>query len=178
MALRKAKVLFRSGAHLRVVSREFPEPFRKFAKQNRVRMRRSDQLPKNLNGIFLVVAATSDQSFNRAVSKKCEQNGILVNVVDDPKHSSFIVPSVLRRGPLQIAISTGGASPLLAKTLRKKLAAQFGAGYSELVKRLARDRKSAKRKIRLGSERRNYFQKLVGTQLKILERKNGKTLRK
>lgn len=173
VALRKARTLVQSGAQLTVISREFSKPFQKFARENGIKMRRGNQFPNQLDKVFLVVAATSNSAFNRTIYKNCEQRGILVNVVDDPKHSTFIVPSVLRRGLLQIAISTGGASPLLAKTLRKKLAAQFGAGYSELVKRLAQDRKKAKRKIRFGRERKNYFQKLVTSQLKMLESKNS-----
>ncbi len=174
VALRKARVLKQAGADLLVISREFSKPFFQFVKQNRIRTKRGSEFPKKLDGIYLVVAATSDQALNRAIYKKCEEKNIFVNVVDDPKHSSFIVPSVLKRGSLQIAISTGGASPLLAKTLRKRLAAQFGTGYGRLVKRLAQDREKIKSLIGSQKGRRNHFQKLVKSQLKVLEFWNSK----
>ncbi len=173
VALRKARVLRQAGAGLLVISRDFSNPFLKFAKQKRIKLKRGSVFPK-LNDVSLVVTATSDQAFNRSVYKRCEQENIFVNVVDDPKHSTFIVPSILKRGPLQIAISTGGASPFLAKTLRKKLAAQFGVGYSQLVKRLAQDRKKMKHLMGAQKDRRNHFQKLVKSRLKLLEFGNSK----
>lgn len=175
VALRKARVLKQAGADLIVISRDFSKPFLKFADRYQIEMKRGSVLPK-LNHVSLVVAATSNQTFNRAVYEACERKGIFVNVVDDPKHSTFIVPSVLKRGSLQIAISTGGASPLLAKTLRKKLAVQFGSGYGQLVKRLAQDRKKSKRLIAFPNGRRNHFRKLVESRLKILEAKNSKKI--
>ncbi len=176
VALRKARTLKQAGADLIVMSRDFSKPFLKFANRNRIKMKRGSVFPK-LDHVSLVVVATSDQVFNRAVYKRYEQKGVFVNVVDDPKHSTFIVPSILKRGSLQIAISTGGASPLLAKTLRKKLAAQFGSGYGQLVKRLARDRIRTKRLIGIQKDRKNHFQKLVESRLRILETKNSKKIK-
>jgi len=68
-----------------------------------------------------VIAATSDREFNRRVGEECRKKKIWVNVVDDPEFCDFYVPAVLERGPLQVAISTGGASPLFAKRLREEL---------------------------------------------------------
>jgi len=168
VALRKAKVLMQAGAVLAVVSREFSSPFLKWAKRHRVKLVRGTQVPK-LTNAWLVVAATSDSEFNRRIFQACEKNKIFVNVVDDPKNCNFIVPSVVRRGLLQIAISTGGASPFLAKTIRKKLEKQFGSEYAHLLKKLAEDRTRVKRNM-TAKERRNYFKKQVASQLKILSR--------
>lgn len=173
VALRKARVLKQAGADLVVMSRDFSKPFLKFASQYRIKMKHGSAIPQ-LNRVSLVVAATSNQAFNRSIYEACKRKGIFVNVVDDPLHSTFIVPSVLKRGLLQIAISTGGASPFLAKTLRKKLAAQFGFGYGQLVKRLAANRKRVKRLVGVQSDRRNYFDRLVKSRLKILETKSSK----
>ena len=174
VALRKAKTLVEAGADLVVVSRDFSGEFLKFAKRHRLRLRYGSEIQNVLRGSFLVIAATSDEAFNGTVSQKCKQKGIFVNVVDDPAHSSFIVPSVLKRGRLQIAISTGGASPLLAKTLRQKLEAQFGTEYGELLRRLERDRKETKKTIYLEKSRRNHFKKIVVLGLKGLKSKNVK----
>ncbi|MBI3999412.1 MAG: bifunctional precorrin-2 dehydrogenase/sirohydrochlorin ferrochelatase [Candidatus Omnitrophica bacterium] len=169
VALRKAHVLVQSGAKLLAISHDFSTEFLRFAKQKQIRIQSGSAFPKSLKRISLVVAATSDEVFNRKVYRRCLKENILVNVVDDPKHSTFIVPSILRRGALQIAISTGGASPFLAKMLRKKLESQFGASYGKLVRELSCERRQAKRLIKLESTRRNHFQKLVRSRLKLVE---------
>lgn len=174
VALRKARALVKSGADLVVISRGFSAPFLRFARRNRIKIRYASALAETLNAASLVIAATSDPVFNHKVYQKCKQEGIFVNVVDDPAHSTFIVPSLVKRGALQIAISTGGASPLLARLLRKKLSTQFGAGYGQLVRWLERDRKTAKRLIGVQNQRRNHFQKLIQSRLKVLEDRNFK----
>ncbi|MBI4395027.1 MAG: bifunctional precorrin-2 dehydrogenase/sirohydrochlorin ferrochelatase [Candidatus Omnitrophica bacterium] len=161
VALRKARVLVRSGAKLEGISRDFSPAFLRFAKSKRIRIRYGSKLPKSLKGVWLVVAATSDEALNERIYRKCVRENIFVNVVDDPKHCTFIVPSIVRRGALQIAISTGGASPFLAKMLRKKLEVQFGSSYGKLVQSLGREREKAKRLIKFGKERRNHLIKLV-----------------
>lgn len=169
VALRKAHSLQKSGARLKVISREFSDRFIQFARRNRIKLRRATAIPISLKGIFLVIAASSDWKFNQEIFRRCTRAGVLVNVVDDPEHSSFIVPSVLRRGRLQIAISTGGASPYLAKLLRQKLSAQLGSPFEQLVEKLARDRQKAKRLMRSGKVRKNHFRSLVRSRLKDLE---------
>ena len=176
VALRKAKTLVEAGADLVVMSRDFSREFLKFSKRHRLKLRYGSEIQNILRGSFLVIAATSDGKFNEAVFQACKQKGVFVNVVDDPAHSSFIVPSVLKRGRLQIAISTGGASPLLAKTLRQKLEAQFGTEYGELLRRLERDRKKAKGTIHLEKDRRNHFHQMVASGLQSLNRKNSKKI--
>jgi siroheme synthase-like protein len=168
VALRKAKMLFGAGAHLTVVSREFSKPFLKFAKGSRMKLVHGSRIPK-LTHVRLVVAATSDRKFNQKVYRACERKKIFVNVIDDPKHSSFIVPSVVKHGRLALAISTGGASPALAKMIRKKLQKQFGSQYASLLKEMAHDRLRTKRNLP-AKERRNHFQKLAASQLKALSR--------
>ena len=171
VALRKARVLVKCGANLIVISRDFSPSFLRFARSKRTKLRYGTAIPKKLKETSLVVAATSDRAFNEKIYTQCVRQGIFVNVVDDPGHSTFIVPSVLRRGSLQIAISTGGASPFLAKLLRKKLSKQFGTGYGRLVKTLSRDRQKTKQSILVQKDRRNRFRRLAQTRLKMLEGK-------
>ena len=168
VALRKAKALTRAGASLTVVSREFSAPFLKWAKHNRIKLIGGTKIP-NLANVWLVVAATSDSQFNHRLYAECERKKIFVNAVDDPKHCSFIVPSVVRRGKLQLAVSTGGASPSLAKIVRKKLEKQFGPEYARLLKQMAKIRTEAKKKIAF-KDRKNYFQKQIISRLKALSR--------
>ena len=168
VALRKAKVLVKSEVHLTVVSREFSKPFLKWAKSNRVKLVHGIKIPK-LNQTWLVVAATSDPEFNHKIYQTCQRSKIFVNVVDDPKNSSFIVPSIVRRGQLQLAISTGGASPSLAKIVRKKLEKQFGPEYARLLRQLARVRTEAKKKISF-KERKDYLRKQVVSRLNVIAR--------
>ena len=171
MALRKARALVTSGADLIAISRDFSKPFLRFAKRHRIQIRAARTIPKSLRSAALVIAATSDHGANHEIYERCKRQGVLVNVVDDPARSTFIVPSVLRRGSFQIAITTGGASPLLAKMLRKKLEQQFGSEYGSLVRELERDREKVKQLISLGKERRNHFEALVKARLKLLENK-------
>ncbi len=173
VALRKARALIRAGARLQAISRDFSASFLRFARQNRVPIQYGRAVPKSLKQAQLVIAATSDRSLNHQVYERCVRKGIFVNVVDDPKNSTFIVPSVIRRGALQIAISTGGKSPFLAKTLRKKLEAQFGPSYGRLVQSLGFARRKAKRLIKFAKERRNHLKKLVKTSLRGAHRRSN-----
>lgn len=98
--------------------------------------------PGDVDGAFLTVAATSSASVNQAVFRACTGRGVLCNSVDDPAHCGFFYPAVVRRGPLQIAISTGGRSPALAARLRKELEEQFGPEWSDWVKHVGKLRQA------------------------------------
>ncbi len=171
VAFRKAKSLVASEAKLSVISRDFSEAFRRFAKSKKIKLQIGSTIPKQLNSISLVVAATSDATFNQSVYRVCSRQGIWVNVVDDPEHSNFIVPSVIRRGTLQVAISTGGASPYLAKLLRQKFEAELNTKYANLVRFLKKERTRVQKTISSTKVRRNYFQKLVKAKLKQMRNK-------
>ena len=166
VALRKAKSLIQSGARLSVISRDFSNAFIQFAKAKKIKFKKGSQIPKRLQNFSLVVAATSDADFNKSVYQICSRRGIWVNAVDDPKNSSFIVPSVIRRGSLQIAISTGGASPVLAKLLRKKFETELDTNYTKLVRFLKKERLNIKKNMSNIKNRRTYFTKLVKSKLK------------
>ena len=91
---------------------------------------------KDLEGKFLVIVATSARELNESIFREAQQRQILCNVVDDPPHCDFYYPSVVRRGDLQIAISTAGRSPALAQRLRRELELQFGPEYGEWLSQL------------------------------------------
>jgi precorrin-2 dehydrogenase/sirohydrochlorin ferrochelatase len=91
----------------------------------------------DLEGAFVVIAATNDPSVNQAIWVEAGQRGCLVNIVDDPQHSNFILPAVLKRGEMSVAISTGGSSPALARRLREQLDSLIGPEYELLTEVLA-----------------------------------------
>ena len=94
----------------------------------------------DLDGTFLVIAATNSRELNAAIFHEARQRNILCNVVDDPEYCDFYYPAVVRRGDLQIAISTNGQSPALAQRIRRELEIQFGPEYGEWLKELGQIR--------------------------------------
>jgi uroporphyrin-III C-methyltransferase / precorrin-2 dehydrogenase / sirohydrochlorin ferrochelatase len=139
VALQKVRALRKAGADVTVVSPTFVPALRRLAVRRVRRLFR----PGDVSGRILVIAATDSAAVNRAVSAACRKRGIPVNVVDVPELCSFIVPSILRRGPVVIAVSTGGQSPSLAKSLRRQLEAIVPASLGRTALRLG----AARRKI-------------------------------
>lgn len=119
----------------------------------------------DLDGQFLVVAATSTPSVNRRVFRDAEARALLCNVVDVPQLCSFILPAIHRQGPIAIAVSTGGASPALAQRLRDEIAAVVRPEHAELAHRLRELRPWAKSHFATYEERKAYFAGLVAQEL-------------
>jgi len=120
----------------------------------------------DLDGRFLVVAATSISSLNRRVHDDAEARSLLCNVVDVPELCNFILPAVLRRDPIAIAVSTGGASPALAQRIRDDIAELIGPEHAELARRLRELRPWAKDNLPSYEERREFFAELVAGELR------------
>jgi precorrin-2 dehydrogenase len=120
-----------------------------------------DYRATDLDGIWLVVAATSDDELNRRISADAEARRIFCNIADVPDLCSFILPALHRRGPITVAVSTGGASPALAQWLRDRFAAQIGPEHEQLAGELRTRRPWAKRNLHTYAERRDYFRELV-----------------
>ena len=96
--------------------------------------------PSDLEGAFIVIAATSSRELNTLIYQEAKARGVLCNAVDDPENCDFYYPAVVRRGDLQIAISTSGRSPALAQRLRQELEEQFGPEYEDWVRELGEER--------------------------------------
>ena len=133
VAYRKAKTLLEHGAAVTVVSPDLCPEMKNLARDTNVRAVLGEYDAGNLRGVFLAIAATDDARVNRRVAAEARERAVLVNVVDDLESSGFIAPSYLRRGDVTIAISTGGASPALARRIRIKLEAEFGPEYAPLA---------------------------------------------
>jgi len=126
-------VLIGAGAHVRVVS---PAVVPEIQDLEAVEIRLKPYDGRDLAGAWMVIAATDDEAVNLAVSRDANKRRIFCNVADRPEVCSFIVPSVVERGPIKIAISTGGVSPALAKRLRMELGSMVGDEYVSLARLL------------------------------------------
>ena len=136
MALRKVEGLLEAGANVLVVAPQVVDmPAGVTVIRRPVRL-------ADLDEVVLAVCASGDAAANAALASEAHRRGVLVNVVDDPEAGTFTVPAVLRRGRLQVAVSTGGASPLLARRLRDELAGQVDDDYAALVDLLAELRRA------------------------------------
>jgi precorrin-2 dehydrogenase/sirohydrochlorin ferrochelatase len=111
---------------------------RERAQSGKLAWRRRAFSARDLRGAFLVVAATNSAASNCAVFRACRARGVFCNVVDDPEHCDFFYPAVMRRGRLQIAISTEGNSPALAARLRQELELQFGPEWGPFVEHIGK----------------------------------------
>ena len=137
VAARKVEALLDAGARVVVISPALVPELERYGQAGRIQVVARPYQPGDLAGAFLVVIATDDPVANQAARQEAMQRGCLVNLVDDPARSTFILPAVLRRGEITIAVSTGGASPALARLVREQLEGMIGAEYEQLADLLA-----------------------------------------
>src|SRR3989441_13118184 len=136
----KIASLLEAGGRVRVVAPEATPQVRSWAHSNSIEWHQRPFQPEDLEGVFLVVAATSSTDLHKRIFAQATQRGVLCNIVDVPPLCDFYYPAVVQRGALQIAISTAGQSPTLAQRLRKELEDQFGPEYEEWLMRLGEAR--------------------------------------
>lgn len=162
IACRKAGLLKRAGASLRVVAPEFcTEMTQLLAGDNGAECRQRDYTSTDLDGIALVIAATDNASVNRQVSQDARQRHIPVNVVDNPELCSFILPSIVDRSPIVVAVSSGGTSPVLARMLRAKLETTIPASYGRLANLMGRFRDQVKARYGDVNQRRGFWENIL-----------------
>jgi precorrin-2 dehydrogenase / sirohydrochlorin ferrochelatase len=133
--------LIETGARVHVVALEASEAVHQWARTKRITLEIRAFTPADLDGTFLAIVATASRDLNSSIYHQAQRRGILCNVVDVPEYCDFYYPAVVRRGDLQIAISTNGQSPSLAQKLRQQLERQFGPGYARWVAELGETRK-------------------------------------
>jgi precorrin-2 dehydrogenase/sirohydrochlorin ferrochelatase len=190
VAERKARSLLKAGANIKIISPEFTEGLKKLSKSiggvsnscGRLQLIKRPFRIEDLKDAFLVIAATSSRELHKKIASylmnsplnspsylKRGKGGVggLLNVVDEPELCTFIVPSVVKRGPLTIAISTSGASPAMAKAIRKEIEKLYGKTFGEYLKLLERLRKKLinlpsqkKKKIFSALSSRSVFKRL------------------
>lgn len=145
VAERKVAGLLESGARLTVVSPSATDRLRDWSRADRVRLLLREYAASDLRGHSIVFVATDDGRVNADVARDARAAGVLVNAADDPAHCDFILPAVLTRGELTVAVSTGGASPALARTVRDELDAYLDREDYTALARVAADARRALR---------------------------------
>ena len=165
VAERKVKTLLRAGARVKVISPQLTASLARLKDGKRISHLSRAYRKNDLRGAFLAIGATDNRSINERIFREATAGRIPVNVVDDPAHSSFIVPSVVKKKDLLVAISTSGKSPALARVLRQKLEKEIGPEYEGFLKLLGRVREKLL-PLGLGQPRnQKIFRKLVGEDL-------------
>lgn len=168
--------LLEAGAKIEVVAPRATDLVQAWARERRIRWHAREFRMSDLSGIFVIVAATSSPRLHARIYKEARRRGILCNVVDDPPHCDFYYGAVVRRGSLQIAISTAGHSPSLAQRLKKEIDAQFGSAYETWIAELGRKREKLFEKA-MDSERRKKILHNLASQpswKQFLRRENRK----
>ncbi|HNY11490.1 MAG TPA: bifunctional precorrin-2 dehydrogenase/sirohydrochlorin ferrochelatase [Candidatus Wallbacteria bacterium] len=160
---RKIISLLECGARVLAVSRKFTPAVEKLIFDNKIEGHQREFRPEDLDGAFLVYCATDDRELNELVYKIAEDNGSLVNIVDAPEICNFIVPAVIRRGPLCVAISTSGAAPSLAKKIKKDIEKMIPKNYEGYIDFLAEKRLEIKGTVGEIEVRKAIFEEMVGS---------------
>lgn len=132
--MRKVNELLAHGAEITVISPAFCTELNELAQKNQIQIIKRNYHVGDLDGAYLTVAATGSKLLNKKVAEEAHNSKVLLNVVDNPNLSDFIVPSVVHRGDITIAVSTGGNSPALAKKIRKRLENTFFEEYTALTR--------------------------------------------
>jgi siroheme synthase-like protein len=161
VGLEKVEGLLACDAQVTVVAPEACDDIKKLAAAGSITWHERGYESGDLEGCLLVVAATSDTDLNRRVYDDAERRSLLVNVVDVPELCNFILPAIVRQGPIAVAISTSGASPALAQRMRDEAAASFGPPYAELARLLDEVRPWAKSTLPTYQDRKAFFDDIV-----------------
>ncbi|MFM4869154.1 MULTISPECIES: siroheme synthase CysG [Aeromonas] len=162
VAERKARLLLDAGAQLTVVAPELDPELAELAANGSIEWLAGEFAPAQLTGKWLVVAATDRREVNALVYQSANQTRIFANVVDDPKRSSFIMPSIIDRSPLMVAISSGGKAPVLARLLREKLEALLPQHLGAVAAFAGSLRERVKARFASMGERRRFWERLLG----------------
>jgi precorrin-2 dehydrogenase len=163
VGLEKVEGLLACGGDVTLIAPDAGPELREYASESSIRWeQRAYAGATDLEGVFIVIAATDDTDTNISVYNDAERRAMLVNVVDVPPLCNFILPAIVRTGPLAIAISTAGASPALAKRMKREIEGQFGEPYARLAVMLNEARGWAKGTLPTYQDRKEFFEGIVG----------------
>ena len=160
VAERKARLLLDAGARLTGNALDFVPQFQVWADSNMLTLVQGEFNPVLLDNCWLAIAATDNEAVNQQVSKSAEERRIFCNVVDAPQQASFIMPSIIDRSPLMVAVSSGGTSPVLARLLREKLESVLPLHLGQLAHYAGQLRSRVKKQFATVGERRRFWEKL------------------
>jgi precorrin-2 dehydrogenase/sirohydrochlorin ferrochelatase len=162
VGLEKVEGLLACDADVILVAPEAHPALSQFAREGSIRWERREYEPSDLDGCLIAIAATDNSEVNIRVFEEAEQRAMLINVVDVPPLCNFILPAIVRTGPLAVAISTAGASPALAKRMKREIGELFGEPYALLAILLNDARGWAKGTLPTYQDRKQFFESIVG----------------
>ena len=161
IGLEKVEGLLACGGDVTLVAPEAIDALAALASEGSISWEKRSYEPADLEGTFIVIAATNDTDVNIGIYEDAERRAMLVNIVDVPPLCNFILPAIVRQGSMAIAISTQGASPALAKRMKREIADQFGEAYAELAVILNEVRGWAKGTLPTYNDRKDFFEGIV-----------------
>ncbi len=168
IAARKAELLLKAGGRVRIIALEVGDQLREMDVAQALEIEQRAFVETDLDGAACVIGATDDVTVNREISRLAQIRNIPVNVVDNPDLCSFIMPSMIDRDPVQVAISTGGVSPVLARMLRSKLESSIPGAYGELAKLAEEYRGAVKQALPDVDSRRHFWESILDGQVSEL----------
>ena len=179
VAERKIDRLLACKADVVVVARKLTSKLESLVTNGTIRHIQDDYKDTHIEGAFIVIGATDNEDVNTEIYQDTREKGMLVNIVDDPEKCDFIVPSVMQQGDLSIAISTGGKSPALARTIREDLEIQYGYEYKMLLGIMGDLRKKVTAQGRASDDNRRLFESVLRSGiLDHIREKNWDEIRK
>ncbi len=164
IGLEKVEGLLACDGNVTLVAPDAIEPLHELAEEGSINWERREYRSEDLEGTFMVIASTDDTDVNIRVYEDAERRAMLVNIVDVPPLCNFILPAIVRTGPLAIAISTAGASPALAKRIKAEIAEEYGEPYARLAILLNEVRGWAKGTLPTYQDRKVFFESIVNGQ--------------
>lgn len=168
-AERKARTLIQAGASVKVISPDITASLGELKKTGRLTHIKRPYRKGDLKGAFIVIAGTSSVQINTKIANDARHPGIgpsrLVNVIDTPSEGNFIAPSIVKRGPLTIAISTGGSSPAASKLIRQEIEKLYGVEFAHYLRSLGKMRKKALREIKDSKKRESLLKDLASEKI-------------
>jgi precorrin-2 dehydrogenase/sirohydrochlorin ferrochelatase len=170
VAERKVASLVRCGADVMVISPDLTTTLMRYKAAGTIRHRSREYRRGDLKGAYLVIAATSNERINREVSREAK---VLVNVADVPELANFVLPAVVRRGPLMIAVSTGGTSPAMAAAIRKELELLYSREFGTYLLFLGKLRKDIIRIVTDRKARERFFKQAASREVLDVLRSEG-----
>ena len=170
VAERKVRLLVKAGANVKVISPDITKPLEKLRDKGNIKHANRNYVKRDLKNAYIVIAATSSAEINTKIAGESEN---LVNVVDTPSEGNYIVPSVVTRGPLTIAISTEGTSPAVSKTIRKEVEKHYSKEFTNYMRFLEVMREKAVAEITDSNKRRKFLKSLASEKLIYIVRNQG-----
>lgn len=177
VAERKVFTLIKTGASVKIISPSITKPLERLRRKGLLIHVKRHYKAGDLKDAFIVIAGTSSDEVNKQIAKEAKHPGIgscrLINVIDTPSEGNFIAPSIVKRGLLTIAITTEGASPALAKTIRKELEKLYGAEFTHYLRFLKKIRKKAIKEIKDNKKREELLKSLASEKIFNALRRKG-----